>query len=329
MRFLNPSLAIWFLGVPLAFGAWYFHVHGKRRFRERAAIGRHLRLLSHISTRTRDWMSLAAALVAVASVTLALMRPQILLEWRLPEYEREDLILILDRSVSMRAEDIQPSRFARAVTEIKTFLARKPDAIDRVGLVGFSGTALIVSHLTRDMNSLFFYLDWINEDAEPNFGTDIGAALSSARELARKDKRQTRKIFLLLSDGDDQGSTLSSELAVLRTQQTRVYTIGIGSDGDVTIPVAGQSGGASFLQDEQGNLVKTRFSETTLREVATLTGGRYFRSVTGTELAAAMAGVVERERKVVGWTTSVEYRDVYRECLAAGAAAILLLLLTL
>jgi Ca-activated chloride channel homolog len=330
MRFLTPHLALWLLAVPLAIGAWYLHVHQKRRFRERAAIGLHLRALSRLTTRVRDWIALGAAVVAIAFVTLALMRPQIALERRVAEHEHTDLIVVLDRSVSMRARDVQPSRFGRAIQEIRTFLARKPDAIDRVGLVGFAGTALIVSHLTRDLNSLMFYLDWIEEDAEVRFGTDLGAALASARELARKDRRATRKVMLVVSDGDDQGNQLDAELASLRAEQTRVYTIGIGSGREVPIPVSVERGAPpSFLQDENGALVKTRFVETTLRRIADQTGGQYFRSTSGSELADAMSRVVERERKVVGWSISTDYRDVYRECLAAGAAALFVLLLML
>src|SRR4051812_11035888 len=103
MRFLHPELAIWSLTLPVAFGAWYLHVHAKHRFRAHAAIGPRL---SRLSSGTRDAVALAAVLLAVVSLTLALMRPQLLLKLRDPEFAREDLILILDRSASMRAEDI-------------------------------------------------------------------------------------------------------------------------------------------------------------------------------------------------------------------------------
>jgi Ca-activated chloride channel family protein len=329
MRFLQPDAASWLLAVPLALCAWYLHVHAKRRFRRHASFGEPLRALSRFSSWKRDVTALVASATALLLLVLAMMRPQLMLQTRTPEYEKEDLILVLDRSISMRADDVPPSRFSRAISEIKLFLAHKPDTIDRVGLVGFAGTSLILSPLTRDVDNLMFYLTWIEEDLEPRFGTNIGSALTSARELATKDKQKTRKIFLVISDGDDQGPELPKVLAALRTEQRRVYTIGIGSEGAVPIPIADAEGRMRLLTDDTGNVVRTRLNESTLRNIANFTGGRYIRSLTGTELAPAMHDAVRRERKIIGWQTRLEYRDLYRECLAGAGLALFVLLLSL
>ena len=97
---------------------------------------------------------------------------------------------MLDRSASMRAHDVAPSRFSRATQEIRTFLKNKPENIDRVGLVGFAGSSLILSYLTRDLDTVAFYLDWIENDPQNLMGTNIGAALKNALEVARKDDRK-------------------------------------------------------------------------------------------------------------------------------------------
>jgi Ca-activated chloride channel family protein len=329
LRFLDPAMATGLLCVPIAFGFWLLHVRAKHRFRERAAIGPVLQRLSRLTSGRRDAVALLASSVALAGLALALMRPQLFAETRVPDYERQDLVLILDRSASMRAQDVAPSRFARAVAEIKTFLAGKPDGIDRVGLVGFAGSALVLSHFTRDMGSLSFYLDWTRDDAELHFGTDIGKALASARELSRKDTRPTKKVFLLLSDGDDQGAELQRQLAELRQERARVHCIGIGSERESPIPVPREGGGAALLQDEQGRPLLSRFDEKTLRRIASETGGRYFRSSTGGELLGAMREVVKQERKLQGWKSSTDYRDVHRVALMAAAAAAFVLLFTL
>jgi Ca-activated chloride channel family protein len=329
MRFLQPDAASWLIAVPLALCVLYLHAHAKRRFRRRASIGSHLPPISRLSTWWRDVTGVVAAVVAVLLLVAALARPQMLLDLRTPEYEKEDLVLVLDRSISMHAQDVRPTRFARAINEIKTFLSQKPDSIDRIALVGFAGTSLVLTPFTQDISNLYFYLDWIGQDLEPHFGTDIGNALANARELVRKDGRPTRKLFIIVSDGDDHGPELPRQLAALRSEEIPVYTIGIGGEGPVSIPVVGPDGRSTLLLDEENRPVTTRFSETTLRRIATLTSGRYVRSLTGTELAPAIHAAVNRERKVVGWNRTVEYRDLYRECLAGAGLAILLLFLAL
>ena len=289
--------------------------------RRRAAIPPRFAPLSRRSGWFRSAAILAAAVVGAAGLVFALTRPQALLAHTVPDYERQDLIIMLDRSVSMRAHDIVPSRFARATAEIRHFLREKPDAIDRVGLVGFADASVILSYLTSDIDSISFYLDWIDSDPTTLLGTNLGAALTSAREVAAKDDRATRKVFLLISDGEDYGTDLRQALALFRREKLRVNCVGVGSDDAVAIPLRQTDGRETFLRDDAGELVKTKFNERTLRDIAAATGGRYVRSTTGGELASAIADIVKGERKLLGWRTTTEYRDLYPVGLAVAAAA--------
>ena len=266
---------------------------------------------------------------AASGLVFALVRPQALLAARVPDYDRQDVIFVLDRSASMRAQDVRPSRFQRATAEIRHFLLTKPDTIDRIGLVGFADASVVLSYLTSDLDSLRFYLDWIDEDPTALLGTNIGAALRSAREVAEKDDRQTPKLFLLVSDGEDFGTELDGALATFRDEHRRIHCIGIGSDNEVPVPLRRTNGQEEFLRDDAGRIVTTKFGESTLRSIAAATGGRYVRSATGSELAGAIADIIGRERTIVGWRTSTDYRDLYPWGLAvaAGAGAVLWLLL--
>jgi Ca-activated chloride channel family protein len=187
----------------------------------------------------------------------------------------------------------------------------------------------VLSYLTADVDSLMFYLDWIEQDPTVLLGTNIGAALRSAREVAQKDDRPNPKFFLLISDGEDYGTELEAALATFREERRRVHCIGVGSDNDVPVPLRTIDGRDEFLRDDAGRIVTTKFDETTLRTIAATTGGRYARSTTGGELARAISDIVRGERKIVGWRTSTEYQDLYRAGLAisgvAGAALWLLL----
>lgn len=321
MRFLRPDLAPWGLVVPLLVAFWVVHRHSREAFRRRVAIAPRFAALSRRSTPARDRAVLASAVMAAGSLVFALVRPQAQLTHRVPEYERQDLVIMLDRSASMKAHDIPPSRFSRATLEIRNFVRQKPDGIDRIGLVGFADAAVILSYLTEDADSVLFYFDWIDSDPTLLFGTNIGAALKSAMDVAKKDDRPTRKLFLLVSDGEDYGTELKRALDMARAAGYRVNCIGIGSDEAVPIPLRAADGRETFLRDDDGRPVMTKFSERTLREIAAATGGRYVRSATGDELQRAIAEIVAGERKVVGWRTSKEYRDLYPAGLAVAALA--------
>jgi Ca-activated chloride channel homolog len=329
MRFLRPDLINWWLAVPIVVALWAIQVAYLRAVQRRSPVADRFSRLSRRSTSRRLAAALVAGVTAAAGLVVALMRPQALLAERAPDYERQDVIFVLDRSASMRAHDIAPSRFLRATLEIRNVLREKPDAIGRVGLVGFADASVVLSYLTSDIDSILFYLDWIDSDPSAFFGTNIGAALKSAREVAEKDDRATRKVFLLVSDGEDYGADLESALASFRAEGRRVHTIGIGSEGEVPIPLRQPDGQEAYLRDDAGRQVTTTFEESTLRQIAATTGGRYVRSTTGGELARAIADIVKGERTLVGWRTSTEYRDLYPAALAASgvAGAVLWLLL--
>jgi Ca-activated chloride channel family protein len=321
MRLLRPELLNWSLAVPVLVALWAIGVAYVRAVRRRSPVAERFVPLSRRSTLLRSVAALVCGVVAASGLVFAVVRPRALVAARVPEFERQDVIFVLDRSASMRAHDVQPSRFLRATAELRSFLRNKPETIDRVGLVGFADASVVLSYLTADIDSVMFYLDWIDEDPAALLGTNIGAALRSAREVAQKDDRHGPKLFLLISDGEDYGAELNDVLATFREEHLRVQCLGIGSDREVPVPLRLTDGREEFLRDDGGRVVTTTFEEGTLRQIAATTGGRYVRSTTGGELARASADVVKGEGKLVGWRTSTDYRDLYRVSLAVAAGA--------
>ncbi len=319
----------WLLILPALVACWMIQNHYRRRMSRASPIApRFLALSRRARARTRA-ATLAAAITCAGAMVFALARPQVIVAARDAQFERQDLIVVLDRSVSMRARDIAPSRLVRATSEIRNFLQHRPDAIDRVALVGFADSSLVLSYPTADMGSLFFYLDWIDDDASPLFGTDMGGALVKALALVDGDQRKTQKLVLLISDGEDLGAELATALDMCRAARIRVHCVGIGSDAPVSIPLRTSGSRESILLDEANRPIMTRFSETTLRRIAETTGGRYVRSSTGSEMAAAINTIVRGERRLVGWKNTTDYRDLYGASLAAAlvAGAVLWLIL--
>nr|AAP58542.1 hypothetical protein [uncultured Acidobacteriota bacterium] len=322
MRFLRPELTAWWPIVPVLAACCIVRFLYLLRQRQLTPVAVRFRPLSRRSSRMREAAGAALAGIAAGALLFALVQPQAALATSTPQYQREDLVIMLDRSASMRAHDVSPSRFARATAEIRDFLQHKPENIDRVGLVGFAGTSLILSYLTRDLDTVAFYLDWIESDPRTLLGTNIGAALRNALDVAKKDDRRARKIFVLLSDGEDYGDEVARQLAVYRGQGYRINSIGIGSDEEVVVPEVQPDGREMSLRDENGRVVRTRFEESMLRDVAARTGGRYLRSRSGGDLTRALHAIEQGERRLVGWRTTTEYLDLYPWSLMVAAAAV-------
>jgi len=304
-------MAIWLLLIPAIVSLWILQYYLRQKFRQQAGFESSICLLSKFTSLGRDVVILIAAVFAAVTLVLAVMRPQLYLEVLLPEYEKQDLVLFLDRSVSMYATDVLPSRFDRAIDEIKGFLIEKPAEIDRVALIGFANTSITLSHLTRDLDTLFFFLDWMREDPQIYYGTNITNALSAGREMVQKDNQPTRKIFLILSDGEDQSTELPKLLTELRQEDITVHSIGIGSENAVPIPLARSRGSSLYLEDDQGEQISTLLDETTMRLIASTTTGSFFRSVTGRELADTIRQIMIEDRLQTGWHHLQDYKDIH------------------
>ena len=316
MRFLEPEAAYWLLLLPGLWCCWLLHRWNRERARRLSWVGPQLLKLAALAGGRRDLVVLAFATFGALALVAAATRPQIVV--RTPEYERIDLILVLDRSASMRTTDIQPSRFGRARLEIQNFLMAAPEAIGRVGLIAFADSAVVLSYLTWDPGVLFIFLELTDEDQVPHYGTDLGRALQSALDLAHEDLPQRRKVIVLISDGDDQGSELDRVVADLLGSRIPVYSIGIGGKAEVAIPAPPWTEHA-MLQDDSGAVLTTRFNEGALRRIAGMTQGRYFRSVTGMELTRALADITARETEIAEWRD--DYRDLHGLALAVAALA--------
>jgi Ca-activated chloride channel family protein len=234
-----------------------------------------------------------------------------------------DIVFLLDTSPSMRAQDVLPSRLERALQVIGGFSRKKPPH-DRIGLVSFSGGSLILSYLTEDPNNILYYLDYLRDDNYLSLGTNIGRALKSgltviAKELeVSPEATNNKRVFILLSDGEDHGKELEGAVQEVKRQGIKVHTIGIGSQEGAPIPIAWEGEKIKYLEDQEGNKIITRFDERSLRWVAEVTGGNAYRSFTGQELESVFAEIVLKERDIEGFKMAVEYEDAYQRFLLAA-----------
>ena len=237
MRLVHPDAALWLLALPVTWALCLLHRWLRDRVRRLSGYGPGLARLSRVAGRRHDTSVMALATVAGLSLVVAAMRPQAAI--RTPEYESRDLLLLIDRSASMQAADIRPSRARRASLEVRNVIRAKPDSIARIGLIAFAGSSLTLSQPTTDGDAVLFYLDWIDEDRVPLFGTNLRAALENALELIRRGDRKRPTFVVVLSDGDDFGAPLEATIAKFVAQRIPIYSIGIGSTDEVPIPTDG------------------------------------------------------------------------------------------
>jgi Ca-activated chloride channel family protein len=186
-----------------------------------------------------------------------------------------DLILCLDTSRSMLARDLEPTRLARALQDIRAVLPELRGG-DRVGLVAFAGDARLWIPLTHDLDSFRGLLGEVDTDTVKLGGTDLAAALRKALEVADPDDAQTTAV-VLLTDGEDLAGAGRQAAGELAARGIVVHAVGYGSSMGSKITVAAE-GSEAFLVDQDGAEVVSRMDPESLRAVAAATGGEFLRA---------------------------------------------------
>ncbi len=259
---LEPLLALF-----LAWAAW----RGKARLRRFADADMLPRLTAGASPARRFALALLL-LAAVLLLSLALARPQ----WgsRLEMVQRKgiDVVIAVDVSLSMLAEDIRPNRLARSKQEIQRFVERL--AGDRAALVAFAGDAFLQTPLTSDYGAFRVFLDVLEPGLIDAPGTDLGRALEEALKAFPPGEGRHRAI-VLLTDGEDHGKRTAEVVEEIARRGIVVHTVGVGSPGGVPIPVTDASGRRTYKRDARGEVVSTRLDPEALARIARATGGEF------------------------------------------------------
>ncbi|MGE3536274.1 MAG: VWA domain-containing protein [Candidatus Tectimicrobiota bacterium] len=232
------------------------------------------RLVPHYS-RLRPGLKAACLLAAVASFILALMQPQWGQEWQEVQRQGRDLMIILDVSRSMLAEDVVPNRLERAKNDIKDLVQTlHKEGGHRLGLVVFAGQASLQCPLTLDYGFFLQRLNQAGPETVARGGTLMGDAIRKALS-AFATLANNHKDIILITDGEDQESAPLEAAQAAAAQQVSIYTIGVGDAITGTrIPIQDTTGHRTYLQ-HQGQEVRSRMQQDTLLEMARITGGAY------------------------------------------------------
>ncbi|MBS1917636.1 MAG: VWA domain-containing protein [Bacteroidetes bacterium] len=254
-------------------------------------------------------------ILALVSLVIALARPQIRNDEQMVNGEGIDIVLCLDISGSMLAQDFTPNRMEAAKNVASGFIDDRP--ADRIGIVIFSGESFTMCPLTTDRNVLKTQLANVQSGLLED-GTAIGSGLATGVDRLRSSQSKS-KVIILLTDGENNGGLIDPNTAkeIAKSVGVRVYTIGVGTEGFAPVPV--QTAGGIVMQKE-----KVSIDEKLLTQIAHETGGKYFRATDNESLKNIYSEIDKLEKSRVEITALKRYSEEFYPF--ALAAAMLLFL---
>ena len=261
-------LHLFWLLIPLAgLVIWYFRWQKKSESSTFNAC-----ILNHIipyKNLIQERIKLGLFFFSLIILIIAIANPQIGVKGEKIKGQGLDIILLLDVSNSMLAEDIQPNRISRS----KYFIAKFLDKLkhDRVGLILFAGSSYSQVPLTIDFTSIKMSLPIIDPTNFPSQGTNIGEAVDMAgKALGLTDSKS--KAIVIITDGEDHDQEANAAIEAARKNGIKVFAVGVGEEQGVPIPV----GNGEFKKDEEGNTVMTAFNRGMLENLASIGNGSFY-----------------------------------------------------
>ena len=322
ITFANPQYLLLLAVLPIAVGVVYWAVQNRSRMLERIgspALVR--RLTANVNTKGR-LIGRIFTIAALALAIVALARPQWGESLQTVEREGVQIIIALDVSRSMLAEDVKPSRLVRAKLEIADLMQTLQG--DEVGLVLFSGAAFLQFPLTFDYLSAKNFIENANTEMITRQGTNIAQAIEvSGRSFS--EELISQKVILIITDGENQDGDAVEAASEARDDGTLIYTIGVGTADGEPIPLRSPRGRLiEYVQDRQGNMVFSRLDENMLRSVAEAGGGKFIRLEGSTNATSQFTEeLAALEKASVG--SEVEATKIERFQIFAFASILLLI----
>ncbi|MFC2176141.1 VWA domain-containing protein [Bacteroidota bacterium] len=313
IEFKDPEL-LWLLLLLLPTIAYYVFLHRKNSVTFRYSSIHNVKNAVATVKAKLIHVPFVFRILAVGLLIVAVARPQSTSSWQDVTTKGIDIVMALDISGSMLAEDFKPNRLEAAKKVAKNFIGDRPN--DRLGLVVFAGESFTQCPLTTD-HSVILNLFADVKSGMLQDGTAIGMGLgTSVKRL--KDSEAISKVVILLTDGDNNSGSIAPATAaeIAKEFGIRVYTIGVGTRGTAPMPFIDGFGRTRY-QD-----VEVKINEELLTRIANMTGGKYFRATDNQSLQDVYTEIDELEKSKIDVT---EYRKRKEEFLPFALGALLLL----
>ena len=313
-EFYHPWFLLLLLLIPLLWWLKNFRLEAAPRFRMP-----HASSVDTITTFKTVLLKILPYLkyIGLASLVIALARPRGILSEEEVKAEGIDIILVMDLSSSMLAQDFKPDRLTVSKEMAKRFIDKRQ--YDRIGLVLFAGESFTQSPLTTDHKVLKEFMSNI-ESGMLEDGTAIGMGLASAVNRL-KDSEAESKVVILLTDGVNNAGYIKPMTAAEIAKQigVKVYTIGVGSMGNALSPISRRNNGQYVF-----GLSRVEIDEDLLTEISTLTGGKYYRATNERNLERIYAEIDVLEKTEIQTSVMTKYTEEFRKFLLFGLALILI-----
>jgi Ca-activated chloride channel family protein len=264
---------IWLLLALILFFIWAFKK--RKKAMEDFADKELLNDLIPSLDKKRQRLKIVLICASVFFIIIALMRPQWGFEWKEVKRSGLDILIAIDTSKSMLAEDVKPNRLERSKLAVKDLIKKLKG--DRIGLIAFAGSAFLQCPLTVDYSGFMLSLDALDVNTIPKGGTSITSAIETALKSYEGGAKKY-KVLVIITDGEDHEGTPVEIATKAKEEGIKIFTIGIGTKEGELIPIRDEAGNLTFLKDRNGNVVKTRLDETTLQQIALTTGGSYVKA---------------------------------------------------
>lgn len=311
MEWAAPEYIWMLIGLPVVAGLFVWAQRKRREAHAHGWIPEDIRP----TLRWRRNVQAAVVTVAVALIVMGLARPRMGGAEREVEQRSLDLVVALDLSRSMQAEDIAPTRLGRARSELRDVLNQL--AGDRVGLVVFAGTGVLQAPLTTDYAALRSLLDAADPRSMPTPGSNLEGALQAATTALNAADAPTNpnatpraQAVLVVSDGEFHDGQVEAARAQATSNDVALYTAGVGTERGARIPIYNERGTRTdWMRTNDGSVVTTRLNASALRTLPTGPGRYYELGPTTGSLSAFVDDLRGLERSLIG----VERFEAYYE----------------
>jgi Ca-activated chloride channel family protein len=325
-RFANIELLWVLLIIPLLALIFAWSRIARKRALKRFGKQETISGLMPFASKSRPVFKFIILMLALAFFIVGAARPQFGSKLKKVKREGVELMIALDVSNSMMAEDIEPNRLERAKRAISRLVDRLSD--DKIGLIVFAGDAYMQLPITSDYNSAKLFLNSVNTQIVPTQGTAIGTAIQMGIRSFTPEG-QSNKAIIVITDGENHEDDPVSAAQEAAENGIVVHTIGMGLPSGSPIPVL-RGGQKDYMKDNNGEVVITKLNETMLEKIATTGNGIYVRANNAqVGLNALFDEINKLEKEEMETLVYSEYDDQFQYFFAIGLLLLLLEFITL